>query len=148
MLRCPDTIRQHNSTRYARDQGFYVGKDKLDFIERIIRIGGNCSLHNTLLKGVCVTERPEVELPTVAELDGARSATEVASFGASMRPLLKIKLVPCLRYLINRHLCQLWDCGFFFLFFIFAVAPAPPPIIPRVNTPRKISFTPLTQVRY
>ena len=37
MLRCPDTKEQHNSTRYARDVSFYVGRDKHEQLEKAAR---------------------------------------------------------------------------------------------------------------
>ena len=96
MLRCPDTATQHNSTRYARDVSFYVGRDKHDQLEKAVNLGGARSLWNTLMAGVRISSVDAEKLPTADALEAARDVThDAVGFGDRMRRLLGIRWATC-----------------------------------------------------
>ena len=96
MLRCPDTKEQHNSTRYARDVSFYVGRDKHSELEKAVHLGGVRGMWHTLLGGCRISQTPAVNLPSAAALEATRDvAHDAEGFGDRMRKLLGIRWNPC-----------------------------------------------------
>lgn len=63
VLRCTQTLRDHNATRNARTPIFALGSDKHAHLEKMMAIGGERSMHSLLYGGLKVTEHPAASMP-------------------------------------------------------------------------------------
>ena len=115
IARTPQTKRDHNSTRYARDAVFALGKDKNEELHKMNELGGEASLKSRLQAGIKVTKRDHAELPAHVQEDplfadlacyecafGACSGC-VALGGGAARDLLILAASVCI-------ICLLMDC--------------------------------------
>ena len=71
VLRCPQTLRDHNATRNARNPIFALGSDKHAHLERMLAIGEEkgISMSQRLYSGLKVTERQPTEMPAHVQAD-------------------------------------------------------------------------------
>lgn len=69
IARTPQTVRNHNSTRYGRDAVFCLGKDKNPELHKMNELGGEASLKSRLAAGIKVTKRDVADLPAHVQED-------------------------------------------------------------------------------
>ena len=88
MLRCPQTLCDHNATHNARNPIFVLGSDKHAHLTAIMKIGGDNSLWARLYGGLMVTEKKKKELPAHVQADQdywPAACFECAALGVRLR---------------------------------------------------------------